>query len=121
MSSIQRSKCASIIHSCAAAAAAGNLVPVPGVGAVADLSAITTMTVKLARVFDQEISSSVARSLAIAALARHAAKSVIKEIVKWIPIIGQIAGPAISAATIEAAGWDLANDFARKANVRKSI
>lgn len=112
MTSTQRAKCSSIIHSCAVAAAGGNLIPVPGVGAAADVAAVATMAVRLANVFERDIPASVARSLAVSALARQACKTVVKEIIKVIPIFGWLAAPAISAGTLEAAGWTIAHSMA---------
>ena len=51
MNSIQKSACHKIIHSAAAAAAAGNLMPVPGTGFAADMGAMVVMVMSLARVF----------------------------------------------------------------------
>ena len=43
MTDDELSKCKKIIHGHAAAAAAGNLVPIPGVGLAADTVTMTTM------------------------------------------------------------------------------
>ena len=51
MNDAQKSACHKIIHTAAAASAAGNLVPVPGTGFAADLGAMITMVMALARVF----------------------------------------------------------------------
>ncbi|MCQ2253858.1 MAG: hypothetical protein MJZ61_10435 [Bacteroidales bacterium] len=112
MTSTQRSKCASIIHTCAATVAVVNVIPVPGVGAAADVATLATMAVKLAGVFGKSITTSMAKALATAALGRQAAKIVVKEILKFIPFLGWLAAPAISAGTLEASGWTIANSMA---------
>lgn len=51
MTEDQESKCHKIIHSHAVAGAAGNAVPVPGLGIATDMVTMTTMTMSLCAVF----------------------------------------------------------------------
>lgn len=47
MTPAQRKKCHAIIHSHAVAAAAGNAVPIPGLGVAVDLVTMSTMARKV--------------------------------------------------------------------------
>ena len=110
------SKCRKIIHGHAAAAAAGNLVPIPGVGLAADTVTMTTMAMALAAVFGGSITESVAKNMAInaivATMKKQPVKVIAKEISKVFPVVGQLVAPSISVAMLESAGWLLANDLA---------
>ena len=117
MNNEQRKQCHVIIHSTAVAASAGNTVPIPGLGLPADVVAITTMAIRLAKVFDKSITEGAARGLAMAALKRallnQPVKAAAKELVKFIPIIGSFAAPTLTFSIIEEAGWSLAHQMDR--------
>ena len=104
MTDDEKSKCQKIIHGHAAAAAAGNLVPIP-----------TTMAMALASVFGGSITESVAKTMAInaivATIKKQPVKIIAKEISKVVPIVGQLVAPSISVAMLESAGWLLANEL----------
>ena len=112
MTEDQKSKCQTIIHSHAVAAAGGNLIPVPGVGVAADVVTMTTMAMSLSAVFGGSISQNVAEGMAIAAIKNTALKQPLKilakEASKLIPGLGQIVAPSMSIAMLESAGWMLA-------------
>lgn len=114
----QESSCHKIIHSCAAGAAAGNLIPIPGTGVAADIVAMTTMTMSLAGVFGGNLTEEAAKGIAITAIKntmlRQPIKTLTKELSKFIPFVGQIVGPGISAVMLEAAGWSIAKDMDRR-------
>ena len=118
MTEDQEQKCHAIIHSHAVAAAAGNAVPVPGLGVAADLVTMTTMTMSLCAVFGGNISESAAKTLAIAALKntmlKQPIKTLTKELSKLVPGLGQIVAPSIAVVMIEAAGWVLAKELETK-------
>jgi len=118
MTEDQEKKCHAIIHSHAVAAAAGNAVPVPGVGIAADLLTMTSMTMTLCAVFGGNISEQAAKTLAIATLKNTMLKQPIrtltKELSKLVPGLGQIVGPSIAVIMIEAAGWVLAKELETK-------
>ena len=122
MTASERNACAPIIHTSAAAAGAGNLAPIPGLGVAADTLALTTMAMRLAAVFGVSIPESVAKAMAIQAikktLLKQPLKTAAKELSKLIPFLGQIVAPAMSVAMLEAAGWCLAEDMAAQ---RRSI
>ena len=118
MTDEEKRKCKKIIHFHAATAAAGNLVPIPGVGLAADTVTMTTMALALAAVFGGSITESVAKNMAInsivAAVKKQPVKVIAKEISKIVPIVGQLVAPSISVAMLESAGWLLANDLAEE-------
>ena len=121
MTKEEKDKCEMIIHSHAIAAAAGNLVPVPGVGVAADLVTMTTMAMALSGVFGGSITESVAKNLAIAAIKKEILKQPIKtltkEISKMIPFLEQMVAPSISVTMLEAAGWCLAEELSNERNI----
>ncbi len=123
MTEAEISKCKKIIHGHAAAAAAGNLVPVPGVGLAADTVTMTTMAMALAAVFGGSITESVAKNMAInsivATIKKQPVKIIAKEISKVIPFVGQLVAPSVSVAMLEAAGWLLAEDLASRREEKK--
>ena len=55
MTTEEKNKCHIIIHAATAASGAGNLVPIPGLGAAADMVTMTTMAISLASVFGEEL------------------------------------------------------------------
>lgn len=120
MTNEQKSKCATIIHSHAVAAAAGNAVPVPGLGFATDIVTMTTMAMMLSAVFGGNLPENVAKSMAVAAIKRtmlkQPIKTMTKELSKLIPGLGQIVAPSISVAMLESAGWMLANEMNAKYN-----
>ncbi len=116
MTDEEKSKCQKIIHSHAIAAAAGNLVPIPGLGVAVDTVTMTTMAMALAAVFGSSITENVAQAMAINAIKQTALqqpiKSIAKEVSKFIPVLGQTVAPSISVIMLESAGWALANQMA---------
>lgn len=118
MTNDQESSCHKIIHSAAAAAAAGNLIPVPGTGIAADLVAMTAMTMSLAAVFGGNLTEEAAKGVAVAAIKntmlKQPIKTLTKELSKLIPGLGQIVAPSISAVMLEAAGWSVAKNLDRQ-------
>jgi len=115
MTDSEKTKCHAIIHSHAVMAGAGNLLPIPGTGLAADTVTMTTMAMALAGVFGGSIPESVARNMAvnaiIAAVKQNAVKTLVKEVSKVVPVLGQIISPSISVAMLESAGWSLANQL----------
>jgi len=116
MTEEEMSKCRKIIHGHAAAAAAGNMVPAPGLGIAVDTVTMTTMAMGLASVFGGSITESVAKNMAtsaiIATIKKQPLKVITKEISKVLPFIGQLVAPTVSVAMLESAGWLLADDLA---------
>ena len=118
MTKSEKDKCHAIIHSHAAAAAAGNAIPIPGAGIAVDTITMTTMAMALAGVFGGSIPESVAKSMAINAIKQTALKApmktAVKEVSKFIPILGQLVAPTISVTMLEAAGWSIAEQLSRE-------
>lgn len=111
----EENKCHAIIHSCAAADGAGNLIPIPGTGFAADTVAMTTMAMSLASVFGKSLAKSAAEGIAIAALKKQLLKNPLKiltkGVAKYIPGGGSAVSVTVSIAIMEAAGWAMAKDF----------
>ena len=124
MTDEEKSKCQKIIHGHAAAAAAGNLVPIPVLGLAADTVTMTTMAMALAAVFGGSITESVAKNMAInavvATMKKQPVKVIAKEISKVVPVVGQLVAPSISVAMLEAAGWLLAEQLVDEREKSKS-
>ena len=115
MTEAEKSKCQKIIHGHAAAAAAGNLVPVPGVGLAADVVTMSTMAMALAGVLGGSITEAVAKNMAInsivATIKKQPVRVLAKEVSKVVPVVGQLVAPAVSVAMLEASGWLLADEL----------
>lgn len=118
MTEEQKKKCHTIIHSHAVAAAAGNAIPVPGLGLATDVGTMVTMAMALSAVFGGDITENVAKNVAVAALKRTVLKQPIKtlakEASKLIPGLGQVVAPTISIGMLESAGWAMAHDLERR-------
>lgn len=123
MTEDQESKCHKIIHSYAVAGAAGNAVPVPGLGVATDMVTMTTMTMSLCAVFGGSLTEEAAKALAIATikntLLKQPIKTLTKELSKLIPFLGQVVAPSITVIMLEAAGWTLAKELEAKFAARK--
>lgn len=114
----QESRCHKIIHAHAAMAAAGNAVPVPGLGIATDLVTMTTMCTSLCAVFGGNMTEAAAKAMAISAIKntmlKQPIKTMAKELSKLIPGLGSIVAPTVSVALLEAAGWTLAKELEQK-------
>lgn len=114
----QEKKCHAIIHSHAVAAAAGNAVPIPGLGVAADMVTMTSMAMTLCAVFGGSITEETAKVLAIASvkntMLKQPIKVITKELSKFVPLLGQVVAPSISIVMLETAGWVLAKDLEEK-------
>lgn len=123
MTDEEKSKCRKIIHGHAAAAAAGNLVPIPMVGLATDTVTMTTMAMALAAVFGGSITESVAKNMAVnaivATIKKQPVRIIAKEISKVVPIVGQLVAPSVSVAMLEAAGWLLASELSAERDKAK--
>ena len=115
MNNYQEKKIKTLIHSHAAAAAVGNLVPIPGVGFAADMTTMTTLAMLIASELGGNIPESVQRNLVVAALKRQVMKQPLKYIakkaVKYAPFVGPALSAGFSVAMLEAAGWSLAKSL----------
>jgi len=122
MTNVQEIACKKIIHGTAKAAAAvgvgaGLLSKVTlgtaGLAKRVPLAALEIkMIIDLGKVFEREITDSVAEGILGAVLATIGGKvaaSVASDLVGWIPVVGEVTGGATAAATVEALGWAVAN------------
>ncbi len=107
----QKEKCHYIIHTAAAAAAAGNLAPIPGAGVAADLTALVGMAISLAGVFGDNLTAAAAEAAVISEIKRQVLKRPLAYFAKNIPGLNLILGPTVSFVLVEAAGWALADQF----------
>jgi len=118
MTEDQNTKCHAIIHAHAVAAAAGNAIPVPGLGVATDMVTMTSMAMSLCAVFGGDIGEETAKAMAIAAMKntmlKQPLKTLAKELSKLVPGLGQVVAPSISLVMLEAAGWVLAQELEAK-------
>lgn len=125
MTPAQEKKCHAIIHSHAVAAAAGNAVPIPGLGVAADMVTMTSMAMTLCAVFGGSITEEAAKMLAIASvkntMLKQPIKVITKELSKVVPLLGQVVAPSISIVMLETAGWTLAKELEEKLKDTKRI
>ncbi|MGK2926915.1 MAG: hypothetical protein ACSLE2_14980 [Lysobacterales bacterium] len=122
MTPAERKKCHAIIHSHAVAAAAGNAVPIPGLGVAVDLVTMSTMAMSLCAVFGGNISKEAAKTMSIAAMKntmlRQPIKTLSRELSKVIPGLGLAVAPSLAVVMVEAAGWVLANELEASSSPR---
>lgn len=109
MTQDQLVKCNVAIHTASVASGAGGFFPVPMADAVPISVAQVTMVISLGKVFDQEITSAVAKGVISAA----AATFVGRNLVKFIPVVGWVVSATVAAGVTEAIGWTVAVDLAK--------
>lgn len=118
MNADQKTKCQYIIHSHAVAAAAGNIIPVPGLGFATDIVVMTSMTMSLCAVFGGSIQEEAAKIIAITTIKntmlKQPIKVITKELSKIVPFLGQVVSPTVSVVVLESAGWALATELEEK-------
>ena len=111
MTEDQLVKCNLAIHSAATASGAAGAIPIPVADAVPITAAQVAMVLALGKIFEQEITESVAKGLIGAA----ASTFVGRNLIKLIPVAGWVASAAVAAGVTEAIGWTVAVDFANNA------
>lgn len=123
MTEDQKKKCHGIIHGHAVAAAAGNAIPLPGLGVAVDITTMSTMAMSLSAVFEGNIAENVAKNIAIAALKKtllkQPIKTLTKELSKLIPFAGPVISSSVSVAMLESAGWVMARELEEKCKEAK--
>ena len=110
MTTEQIAKCNAAIHTASVACGAAGAIPIPIADAIPISAAQITMVIALGKIFDQEITESVAKGAIGAAAATFAGRN----LVKIIPIAGWIVSAAVAAGVTEAIGWMIAVDMAAK-------
>ena len=117
MSSDLKKECSKVIHTAARAAAAAGAIPIPMSDTIPITLAQIMMVIQLGKVFDVEISQSVAKSILGVNLARETGRKIVTSALKMFPGVGSAIGGAISASTAaaltETMGWIVADDFFR--------
>ena len=113
MTEDQIGKCNAAIHIASVASGASGAIPIPVADAVPISAAQISMVIALGKIFNQEITSSVAKGIIGAA----ASTFVGRNLVKLIPIVGWAASAVVAAGVTEAIGWIVATDMAK--NYRK--
>jgi uncharacterized protein (DUF697 family) len=114
------SKCRTIINSYSVLAGTGNLIPLPGVGMLADIGSLTMMARDLATVLGNEDckNAEAAKAFTIGIAKRVFLKYPIKiigrELARFIPFAGQIVAGGISVAMTEAVGWAMVKSFTQE-------
>ena len=114
MTENQNTKCSAIIHTASAAAAAAGALPVPGPDAVPIMAAQVTMIVALGEVFDVHFTRSYAEALVKNKIAEEAGKFVLGQAAKFLPG-GSLLNATIAASVTEALGWEVADEFSKRA------
>ncbi len=115
MSSKQYAECHAIIHT-ASAAAAGvgtGLAQIP----LSDTAVITPiqigMIMALGKVFDLEITESMAKAGIASATAAGLGRAASQVLIGWVPGIGNAINASTAAAFTEGLGWAMVSDFSR--------
>lgn len=110
MNKEQLTKCNVAIHTASAAGAAAGAIPIPLADAIPITTAQITMVMALGKVFDANVTESIAKSIVGAAASTFVGRS----LVKMIPVFGWGISAAVAAGVTEAIGWTVAVDFAQK-------
>ena len=113
MTSSQRKKCETIIHSAsvAAAGAAAGLAQIPGADNAAIIPIQVAMIISLGQVFGRELTKNAATALLGTATASTVGRGVSQFLVGWIPGFGNAINAGTAASVTEALGWTIANRF----------
>jgi uncharacterized protein (DUF697 family) len=113
MTSAQLTACNGIIHTAAVASGAAGTIPIPVADAIPITAAQITMIISLGRVFEVQVTNSVAKAILTAVAAPLVGRTAVSAGLKFIPIAGWVVSAAVAAGVTEAVGWLIANDFAR--------
>lgn len=110
MNSDTKEKCHAIIHtaSVSAAGVAAGLAQVPVADHVLLIPIQITMIVGLGKVFNVEITESVAKGVALSMAGMFVGRAVSQVLVGWIPGLGNAVNSATAAGITEAMGWAVA-------------
>ena len=113
MTSSQRKKCETIIHSAsvAAAGAAAGLAQIPGADNAAIIPIQVAMIISLGQVFGRELTKNAAVTIIGTATASTVGRTVSQFLVGWIPGLGNAINAGTAASVTEALGWTIANGF----------
>lgn len=112
----QKTKCHAIIH--AASTAAGGVGAVGAQIPVTDNAVIVpiqiSMIIGLGKVFDLEITKSIANGIIKSAAASFVGRGVSQVLFGWVPIAGNAINTATAAGLTETIGWLAVKEFSEK-------
>lgn len=84
---------------------------IPGMGLTTLSKLYFDMAKELAALFNQELETSVARSIVIAGCENHAKAIFNKSVLGWIPLIGNLINAKITFTLTQNIGWFFYNHF----------
>lgn len=113
----QKTQCHAIIHAASAAAggvgAAGAQLPVADNAVIIPIQ--ISMIIGLGKVFDLEITKSIANGIIKSAAASFVGRGVSQVLFGWVPIAGNAINTATAAGITETIGWLAVKEFSEKA------
>ena len=120
MTNDQKTKCHTIIHTFASACAGIGAAPIPGSDIAPLIATQTAMIIALGKVFDINLNSSYAESMAKTAIAGNIGKIIASELTKLIPGVGSATNAIVAFSITELIGWDAADEFLRQSQSETS-
>lgn len=113
MTSEQKKKCHAAIHTASASAAAvgAGLAKIPLADSAVLVPIQLTMVISIGKVFGRTISESAAKAAIASASATAIGRTIVKTVVGWIPVAGEIVSATTAASLTEAIGWLVAQEF----------
>lgn len=113
----QEKKCHAIIHAASVAAggvgAAGAQIPVADNAVIVPIQ--ISMIIGLGKVFNLEITKSVASGLIKSAAASFVGRGISQVLFGWVPVAGNAINTATASGITEAIGWMSVKEFSEKA------
>lgn len=99
------------IMGAATSAGAIGMAPIPGSDIIPITSIQVGLLTKLATIYERPLKKEVAKELILATFAGNIGKSVFRQIVKTIPVLGPFAGAGIAAAMTAALGYSVKHAY----------
>lgn len=118
MTSEQKRKCESIIHSASIAAGAigAGLAQIPMSDNAVIVPIQCGMIISLGAVFGVSLTESTAKSLLATEIATNTGRAVSQVLFGWMPGFGNVLNSVTAAGVTESIGWAIAADFDRQGN-----
>ena len=111
MTDDEKKKCHAIIHTATVLAGLSSLIPIRCADAVPITGAQILMIIALGKVFEVNISKSIATAVTSGFAAIMAGRTAVSSILKFVPFLGQVANVSIAGGITEALGWATAYSF----------
>ena len=112
----QKTQCHAIIHAASVAAggvgAAGAQLPIADNAVIVPIQ--ISMIIGLGKVFDLEITKSIANGIIKSAAASFVGRSVSQVLFGWVPVAGNAINTATAAGITETIGWLAVKEFSEK-------